>query len=77
MGRPVGLDSERRRREFLRLLASGETLKKACKDSGMSCDALVTLLDEDEFWTVAKALREGRAEIAAVTVAPGVEARAA
>lgn len=77
MGRPYGLESGRRRRELLRLLAAGATFKAACKQARVSGDTLVTLLDEDEFWTVAKALREGRADVAVVTVAPTVEARAA
>jgi hypothetical protein len=76
-GRPTALEQRRRQHEFLRLLAAGSSWRDAAKTVGMKAGTVLTMLDQPEFATVAAALLDGRAHVAAVTVAPEIEAAAA
>lgn len=69
-GRPRAIESQRRRHQFLRLLANGATWREAAREARIKPDAVLTMLDQPEFRTVVAALLDGRAENVAVTVAP-------
>lgn len=75
MARPIGIESRRRQREFVRLLADGQTWRDAARNARVDPSTVLTLLDEPAFRAVARALLDGRADVAAV-VAADIQAEA-
>lgn len=57
-GRPSPGESERRTREFVRLLAAGETFADAQRQSGIAAARVLRLLDEPAFRAIAVAALE-------------------
>lgn len=77
-GRPRGVESDRRRHEFLRVLTQTGSFDEAIRQSGMSAKRLPKILDEDTFRAVCVAIMNGRApNPLAVVVEPPIEAAAA
>lgn len=73
-GRPSPRESERRTREFVRLVVGGSPFAAAQKQSGLAPATALRLFDEPTFQAVARAVIDGRLGPVAVIVAPAAEA---
>lgn len=70
MARPRDIELKRRERAFLVSYAELGNFSKAASASGIDPGHALRLLDEDDYWVVVKALREGRIGPTLVAVQP-------